>query len=48
MEPYLSKLWTSFKEPVGQWDGLNFSADGILEHLNVTKDTSDYLWYILR
>lgn len=45
---HISKNWTILKEPIGEWGGNNFTAEGILEHLNVTKDTSDYLWYIMR
>ncbi|XP_077228224.1 beta galactosidase 9 isoform X2 [Tasmannia lanceolata] len=45
---YISKTWMTFKEPIGAWGDNNFTAQGILEHLNVTKDTSDYLWYIIR
>ncbi|KAL6644112.1 hypothetical protein ACP70R_018878 [Stipagrostis hirtigluma subsp. patula] len=41
---YLSSTWWTFKEPIGTW-GDSFAAQGILEHLNVTKDISDYLWY---
>ncbi|KAJ0972667.1 hypothetical protein J5N97_020626 [Dioscorea zingiberensis] len=40
------KSWMAFKELIGLWNKNSFSAPGILEHLNVTKDTSDYLWYI--
>ncbi|XP_062204504.1 beta-galactosidase 15 isoform X1 [Phragmites australis] len=42
--PYLSSTWWTSKEPIGTW-GNSFAAQGILEHLNVTKDISDYLWY---
>jgi hypothetical protein len=45
---FYSNNWVSYKEPVGAWGDNNFTAEGILEHLNVTKDTSDYLWYITR
>lgn len=41
----LSKVWSEYKEPIGLWGEGNFSAKGILEHLNVTKDSTDYLWY---
>ncbi|XP_062086724.1 beta-galactosidase 9-like isoform X2 [Humulus lupulus] len=34
------------KEPNGVWSDDIFTVHGILEHLNVTKDYSDYLWYI--
>lgn len=36
------------KEPINLWSENNFTIQGILEHLNVTKDSSDYLWYITR
>ncbi|KAI3925998.1 hypothetical protein MKW98_028134 [Papaver atlanticum] len=45
---YLSKSWMTLNEPIGAWGVNNFTVQGILEHLNVTKDTSDYLWYITR
>ncbi|CAI9117606.1 OLC1v1019017C1 [Oldenlandia corymbosa var. corymbosa] len=40
--------WTSWKEPIGPWGDNKFTFPGILEHLNVTKDLSDYLWYKTR
>lgn len=46
--PYLSTTWWTFKEPVGIWGEGIFTAQGILEHLNVTKDISDYLSYTTR
>lgn len=42
------KNWMTFKEPIGAWSENSFASKDILEHLNVTKDTSDYLWYITR
>lgn len=45
---YFSKSWMTVKEPIGIWSKKIFSVQGILEHLNVTKDHSDYLWYITR
>ncbi|KAG9447906.1 hypothetical protein H6P81_014034 [Aristolochia fimbriata] len=42
------KDWMTLQEPVGEWGRSNFTASGLLEHLNVTKDTSDYLWCITR
>jgi hypothetical protein len=44
----ISSSWMTFKEPIGKWSNGNFTVQGILEHLNVTKDSSDYLWYITR
>ncbi|GJY32787.1 D-galactoside/L-rhamnose binding SUEL lectin domain-containing protein [Tanacetum coccineum] len=46
-DPLGSGSWMTLKEPIGVW-GDNFTVQGILEHLNVTKDRSDYLWYITR
>ncbi|RCV18459.1 hypothetical protein SETIT_3G302400v2 [Setaria italica] len=43
--PYLSSTWWTSKEPIGKWGEGSFAAQGILEHLNVTKDISDYLSY---
>ncbi|KAG6428159.1 hypothetical protein SASPL_112408 [Salvia splendens] len=45
---YISKTWETVKEPIGIWSARNFTYQGILEHLNVTKDQSDYLWYLTR
>uniref|UniRef100_M8BJ62 beta-galactosidase n=1 Tax=Aegilops tauschii TaxID=37682 RepID=M8BJ62_AEGTA len=42
---YFSGTWWTSKEIFGTWGGESFATQGILEHLNVTKDTSDYLWY---
>lgn len=44
----VSHSWMSTKEPIGVWGDNNFTANGILEHLNVTKDLTDYLWYMTR
>ncbi|XP_020106800.1 beta-galactosidase 15 isoform X2 [Ananas comosus] len=45
---HISKTWSILKEPIGAWGNNSFTTQGILEHLNVTKDVSDYLWYITR
>lgn len=45
---HISESWNSVKEPIGVWSNSNFTFRGILEHLNVTKDRSDYLWYTTR
>ncbi|XP_024534038.1 beta-galactosidase 8 [Selaginella moellendorffii] len=45
MSPSKSTLsWTSFDEPVGI-SGSSFKAKQLLEQMETTKDTSDYLWY---
>ncbi|CAN1344381.1 Beta-galactosidase 3 [Linum perenne] len=39
--------WESYDEDVSSLsDGSTLSASGLLEQINVTRDTSDYLWYI--
>ncbi|XP_023543829.1 beta-galactosidase 3-like [Cucurbita pepo subsp. pepo] len=40
-------LWESYNEDVSsEDDSMTMTASGLLEQINVTKDTSDYLWYI--
>ncbi|KAF5820230.1 putative beta-galactosidase [Helianthus annuus] len=46
--PLVSESWMTLKEPIGAWGDDTFTVQGLLEHLNVTKDQSDYLWYITR
>ncbi|XP_019180392.1 PREDICTED: beta-galactosidase 9-like [Ipomoea nil] len=43
----MAQSWMTVMEPIGVW-GKTFTYQGILEHLNVTKDLSDYLWYTTR
>ncbi|KAF1861390.1 hypothetical protein Lal_00025688 [Lupinus albus] len=39
--------WESFDEDVSSMDDSSaITASGLLEQINVTRDTSDYLWYI--
>lgn len=41
--------WESFEEDVSSLDdGSTITAPGLLEQINVTRDTSDYLWYTTR
>ncbi|MCD7464552.1 Beta-galactosidase 9 [Datura stramonium] len=44
----ISQSWMTLKEPLGVWGDKNLTSKGIPEHLNVTKDQSDYLWYLTR
>ncbi|XP_057959150.1 beta-galactosidase 9 [Malania oleifera] len=44
----ISRTWMTVKEPIDLWSENNFTVHGILEHLNVTKDHSDYLWHFTR
>ncbi|XLS50460.1 hypothetical protein HN51_011137 [Arachis hypogaea] len=42
-------LWESFDEdPSSMDDSSTITASGLLEQINVTRDTSDYLWYTTR
>ncbi|XP_047310478.1 beta-galactosidase 3-like isoform X2 [Impatiens glandulifera] len=48
MQPSGSELysWETFNEDLSSLDqSSSFSSFGLLEQINVTKDTSDYLWY---
>ncbi|XP_047314853.1 beta-galactosidase 3-like [Impatiens glandulifera] len=48
MQPSSSELysWETFKEDLSAMDDSStFSSFGLLEQINVTRDTSDYLWY---
>lgn len=42
--------WESFEENIFSLDdsSTTVNAFGLLEQINVTRDTSDYLWYITR
>ncbi|MBA0664474.1 hypothetical protein Goklo_004463 [Gossypium klotzschianum] len=44
----ISESWMSVEEPIGIWSESNFTVQGLLEHLKVTKDESDYLWHMTR
>lgn len=41
--------WETYSEDVfALGDRSSFTSFGLLEQINVTRDTSDYLWYITR
>lgn len=41
--------WESYDEDVSSLDeSSTFTTSGLLEQINVTRDASDYLWYITR
>lgn len=41
--------WESYDEDISSLvDSSTITAPGLLEQINVTRDTSDYLWYITR
>lgn len=41
--------WESYDEDISSLDDSStFTTLGLLEQINVTRDASDYLWYITR
>lgn len=41
--------WESYNEDISALDdSSSIRSFGLLEQINVTRDTSDYLWYITR
>ncbi|KAJ6917706.1 hypothetical protein NC652_019897 [Populus alba x Populus x berolinensis] len=37
--------WEVFVEKAGIWGEPDFMKNGFVDHINTTKDTTDYLWY---
>lgn len=51
MLPTISKLsWETYNEDTNSLGGgsSRMTVAGLLEQINVTRDTSDYLWYMTR
>ncbi|CAN4085370.1 unnamed protein product [Withania somnifera] len=44
----LHPTWEVFKEKAGVWGVADFTKSGFVDHINTTKDTTDYLWYRTR
>ncbi|XP_059635184.1 beta-galactosidase 6-like, partial [Cornus florida] len=42
---WASSKWSWYKEKVGVWGNNSFTESSLLEQINTTKDTSDFLWY---
>lgn len=40
--------WEVFVEKAGIWGDADFVGKGFVDHINTTKDTTDYLWYTTR
>ena len=38
--------WQSYNDQTESYDDNSFTTVGLLEQLNVTRDSSDYLWYM--
>ena len=43
-----SSTWSWYNEKVGVWGSNAFMTSSLLEQINTTKDTSDFLWYTTR
>uniref|UniRef100_A0A0C9RYA0 Beta-galactosidase n=1 Tax=Wollemia nobilis TaxID=56998 RepID=A0A0C9RYA0_9CONI len=41
----VSPNWSWLKEPIGTWGSNAFSKSTLLEQINTTGDSTDYLWY---
>lgn len=39
--------WVEFSEVIPSYDETSVRSDTLLEHMNTTKDKSDYLWYTI-
>ncbi|KAL6616473.1 hypothetical protein ACP70R_038743 [Stipagrostis hirtigluma subsp. patula] len=37
--------WSIFREKTGIWGKSDFVRNGFVDHINTTKDSTDYLWY---
>lgn len=40
--------WEVFVEKAGIWGKADFVQNGLVDHINTTKYTTDYLWYTTR
>jgi hypothetical protein len=40
--------WDVCKENPGIWGKADFVINGFVDHINTTKDTTDYLWHTTR
>ena len=40
--------WQVFSEKPGIWGEADFVKNVLVDHINTTKDTTDYLWYTTR
>lgn len=40
--------WDVYKENAGIWGNADLVKHGFVDHINTTKDTTDYLWHTTR
>lgn len=43
-----AERWQQFKDLIPNFLDTPLKSDTLLEHMNTTKDQSDYLWYTFR
>ncbi|XP_023734592.1 beta-galactosidase 6 [Lactuca sativa] len=43
-----AEQWEEFTEVIPEFDQTSLRFNGLMEQMNTTKDSSDYLWYTLR
>lgn len=43
--PLRSLQWDVFQEKAGIWSIADLAKNGLVDHINTTKDATDYLWY---
>lgn len=41
-------VWQEFTEAIPNFDSTSTRSETLLEQMNTTKDSSDYLWYTFR
>ena len=40
--------WESIDENIASFEDISITSVGLLEQINITRDNTDYLWYITR
>ncbi|XP_062094078.1 beta-galactosidase 6 isoform X2 [Humulus lupulus] len=43
-----TNMWTKYREVIPNFEDTKIRANTLLEHMNMTKDETDYIWYTLR
>lgn len=44
----LPNIWEEYKEAIPNFNETSLRENVLLEQMNTTKDTTDYLWYTFR
>ncbi|KAH9288853.1 hypothetical protein KI387_032970, partial [Taxus chinensis] len=43
----IGPTWKWYNEPIGVWGRNSFTKNGLMDQINMTGDSSDYLWYTI-